>query len=109
MARSAEKLLALLEERLGARPELSDPLRGLLHRIGSGSLSAGEWDALLRGLAEAFRAGHQAGVEARDEVHVLASELGSELRKVDESLKVLGVYLERIRDRLRPPTPRVLQ
>jgi len=109
MARSAEKLLALLEERLGSRPELSDPLRDLLGRVAAGALDPSEWDALLRGVAEAYRAGHQAGVEARDEVHVLASEVGTELRKIDESLKVLGVYLERIRSRLRPPTSRLLQ
>jgi hypothetical protein len=109
MARSADKLLALLEERFGVRGELAGPLRGVLDQIGSESLAAGEWDALLRSVAEAYQAGHQAGVEARDEVHVLASELGTELRKIDESLKVLGVYLQRIRSRLRPPTPRLLQ
>ncbi len=109
MAGSADKLLALLEERLGARPELSDPLRGLLDGIATCSLDAADWDALLRGVAEAYRAGHQAGVQARDEVQVLTAELGSELRKIDESLKVLGVYLERIRARIRPPTPRLLQ
>jgi hypothetical protein len=109
MARPAEKLLALLEERIGVRPELSEAVRGLLDRVASGSPTPGEWDALLRGIADSYRAGHRAGVEARDEVHLLATELGSELRKIDESLKVLGVYLERIRSRLRPPTPRPLQ
>jgi hypothetical protein len=109
MARSADKLLALLEEQFGVRPEDSDPLRAMLDRIDPGSLEGGDYDAFLRGVAEAYRAGHQAGVLAREEVHVLASELGSELRKIDESLKVLGVYLERIRGRLRPPPPRLLQ
>lgn len=104
-----EKLLQILEGRFGVRPALSRPLEALLERAASEEWPAGAWDALLCGLAEAFRSGHDAGTEARDEVHVLAGELGVELRKIDESLKVLLVYLERIRAQLRPPAPRLLQ
>lgn len=109
MARPSEKLLQILEERFGVRPTLSRPLETLLERALAEEWPPGAWDALLCGVAEAFRAGHEAGTEARDEVHVLASELGVELRKIDESMKVLVVYLERIRSQLRPPAPRLLQ
>ncbi len=109
MARPTEQLLQILEERFGVRPDLSRPLEALLERATAEEWPPGAWDALMCGVAEAFRAGHEAGTEARDEVHVLAGELGVELRKMDESLKVLVVYLERIRTQLRPPAPRLLQ
>ncbi len=109
MARPSEKLLQLLEERVGVRPGLSRELEALLERASAEQWPPGAWDALLGGVAEAFRAGHEAGTEARDEVHVLASELSVELRKIDESMKVLLVYLERIRTQLRPPAQRLLQ
>ena len=39
--------------------------------------------------------------ESREEVHVLLHDAGAELRKLDESLKVLRVYLLRIQHTLK--------
>ncbi len=107
MSRS-EKLVRLLEERFGVAPEFSGPLLPVLERFVGQQLSAQEWNSVLSDVAAAYRACQQAGVEEREEVGVLTQDFLTELKKIDESLKVLSVYLRRIRTRFDRPTPRLL-
>lgn len=109
MALSAEKLVEVLEERYGVRSEFTDALRPLLARFASEERSPEEWDALLGGLAEAHRACHGAAEGGDQEVRVLIHEVGIEMRKIDESVKVLSAYLDRLRARVSPPAERLLQ
>lgn len=106
---SAEKLVQVLEERFGVRPEFAEAVRPLLEQFAEEARSPEEWEALLRGLSQAYLSTRQVAVEGREEVRVLLRELDDELRKLDESLKVLAVYIGRIRSRVEAPPARLLQ
>jgi hypothetical protein len=105
---SPRDLMRLLYERFGVRPEFSRPLLPVLERMAEGDPSPEEWESLLRGIGEAWRACERVQVDARDEVAVLMRDFLSELKKIDESLKVLGAYVDRIRMRLQHPSARLL-
>lgn len=109
MSLSAEQLARVLEERFGVGEEFSDAVRPLLERFAAEERSPEEWDALLQGLVEAHRVGQRVVSDGRDEVRLMIRELSSELQKIDESLKVLSVYLARIRQRVEPPPVRTVQ
>ena len=106
---SAEKLVQVLEERFGVGAAFAEAVRPLLERFAEEERSPGEWEALLRGLSEAHLACHGPAAEGREEVRVLIRELASELRKMEESLKILSVFIGRIRSRIELPRPQLLQ
>ncbi len=106
---SAEKLVQVLEERFGVGAAFAEAVRPLLEQFAEEQRSPAEWEALLRGLSEAHLACRAPLTEGREEVRVLIRELASELRKMEESLKILGVFIGRIRSRIEPPRPQLLQ
>jgi hypothetical protein len=107
----SKKWLWELEHRFGIDPEVSSHLAPVLERIADQPLSAEDGETLLRGMAQAMRSAQlREGSSPELEVRALLGEFLSELRKVDESVKVLSVYLERLQQRTAPPVrdPRIL-
>ncbi len=90
-----EKLMATLETRFGVPREFATPLLPVLARVASQQPTSAEWSVLLSGVARAYRASRSEGGEV-DAMYELLNRFAAELRKLDESLKVLSVYLERV-------------
>ncbi len=101
MSRSTRKMRELLQEQYGVDPGFTDPLVPLLERFAETAPSPQEWEDLVQGLVVAYRASQDTPAEPREEVQVLLQDAGAELRKLDESLKVLRVYLLRIQRTLK--------
>lgn len=95
-----KKLMDMLEERYGVPREFAVPLIPMLERVASQEPSLDEWTLVLGGVARAYRASQ--GESDVEEVSGLMGQFSSELRKLDESLKVLSVYLERVQQQLHP-------
>jgi hypothetical protein len=87
----------VLQEDYGVDPGFTDPLVPLLERFAEAAPSPQEWQDLVQGLVAAYRASQKSSPEPREEVNVLLHDAGAELRKLDESLKVLRVYLLRMK------------
>ena len=68
--------------------------------------SAAEREKILMGIAAAHRSCQGVQTDSVEEVRLLLSEFVTELKKLDETLKVLGVYLERVRQRIKRPALR---
>lgn len=114
----ANKLMEVLEDRFGVPREFAAPLLPMLERLAYQDPSSEEWLAVLKGIALAYRS--SVAAEAEDpqdgplppgpiraeagvaEVCGLMNQFSSELRKLDESLKVLTAYLERVHQQLHP-------
>jgi hypothetical protein len=101
MSRSTRKMREVLQEDYGVDPGFTDPLVPLLERFAEAAPSPQEWQDLVQGLVAAYRASQKSSPEPREEVNVLLHDAGAELRKLDESLKVLRVYLLRIQRTLK--------
>lgn len=101
-----DKLMEMLEERFGVPRDFAIPLMPMLERVALQEPSTEEWMLVLGGVARAYRASQGEGEGQGDgeigEVSGLMTQFSSELRKLDESLKVLSVYLERVRQQLHP-------
>jgi hypothetical protein len=106
MSTSAKKLVRLLEARFGIQPELAGHLAPILERFVEQDLTPDEWEEVLGSLAAAYQLCREPRLAANEEVRVLVNDFLTEFRKIDESLKVLSVYLERIRRRLDAPRMR---
>ncbi|MFQ5514254.1 MAG: hypothetical protein ACE5FG_07400 [Myxococcota bacterium] len=107
MSAAAKKLLGLLESRYGVEPGFSRHLAPFLERFAAEEPSPEECEAMLRAIAAAYRACDPTGkAEGIEEVRVLLSQFVTEMRKLDETLKVLSAYLDRVRQRLYRSDPR---
>ncbi len=102
----SKKLIRELETRFGVRPEFSGHLIPVLKRVAEQKPSAGEWEEVLKGVAQAYRTSSESAteVDALNEVSALTDQFSTELKKLDESLKVLTAYLERIQRRMAQPS-----
>lgn len=100
MARSVRYLPQAVEAAMAAPVDSANPVVPLLERVARRKLSAEERTLLLREIASIYREWREEELDASREVRTLVGDFLTELRKIDESLKVLGVYLERIRRRL---------
>lgn len=108
MSSATKKWRRLLEERFGVQSEFAEHLTPLLERIEALEPSSEEREELLHGVAAAYRSTRSLRRRRRagSDVRVLVEEFQGELRKMDESLKVMKVYLERLQQRMRlPNTP----
>ena len=87
--------------------EFAENLEPLLERIEALGPAPEERDQLLHGVAAAYRSTRvlRRRQRAESDVRVLVEEFQGEIRKMDESLKVMSVYLERLQQRMRLPTP----
>jgi hypothetical protein len=100
MPRSARSLLQPVESALAEPANSAKPVLPVLERVARRKLTPEEKAAVLHEIAAAYQEWRRDELEANREVHTLLGEFLTEVRKIDESLKVLGVYLERIRRRL---------
>ena len=108
MSPQARKCVQLLESRFGVAPDFSAHLVPILERCMNQGLSTDEWDGMLGGVAAAYRCSNEVEIGHVDEVRGLLSQFVTEMKKLDENLKVLGVYLERVHQRLQQPGARRL-
>jgi len=106
--RLRQKLEDLLADEFGVSREFAIHLMPLLEMLASTQPGAAEWERALRCLAAAYHSRTEE-LESFEESRVLVRQFISELKQMDESLKVIGVYLERLRDTLANPiAPRTL-
>ena len=95
-----EKLMKVLEDRFGVPRGFATPLIPMLERVASQEPSSEEWTLVLGGVARAYRASQ--GDSELDQVSGLMRQFSGELRKLEESMKVLSAYLDRVRQQLHP-------
>ena len=93
------KLEEVLAEKFGVSQEFTAHLAPLFECYGRQRPSAREWEALLGSVAAAYHSRSEE-FESIDETRILIRQFVSELKAMDESIKVLGVYLERVRQSL---------
>ena len=107
MDSQAKKWVQVLERRYGVRPEFAGHLLPILERLSDRQPSLEEWDQVLHGLAAAYRSSRDLrGPEpSESEMRVLLDQFGDEVRKMHESIKVLGVCLQRLHRRIGPASP----
>ena len=99
------KWLQVLEERYGVRREFAGHLMPLLERLSQQQPSVEEWDRLLHGVAAAYRTGAADAPEGGSgaEAGALVEQFCDEMRKMDESLKVLTACLQRLEREVKLP------
>jgi hypothetical protein len=103
-----QKLEDVLAEQFGVGREFTVHLIPLLEALAGSQPRAEDWERALACVAAAYRSRTEE-LDALDETRVLVRQFVSELKRMDESLKVLGVYLERLRETLTNPTqPRII-
>lgn len=103
----ARRWMQVLEERYGVGREFAGHLLPILERLAGQKPTVDEWDQMFHGVAAAYRTGrrHTQSHEAHHEAGVLVEEFSDELRKLEESLKVIGACLERLRQSVVAPPP----
>jgi hypothetical protein len=103
-----QKLEDVLAEQFGVGREFTAHLMPILEAVAGSQPRAEDWERALACVAAAYRSRTEE-LDALDETRVLVRQFVSELKRMDESLKVLGVYLERLRETLTNPTqPRII-
>ena len=100
MSQSTRKMRQLLEAQYGIDRGFTGHLAPLLERFAASEPTAEESENFIRALVAAYRASKRGPAEPRNEVKVLLGDVAAELRKVEESLKVLGVYLLKIHQKM---------
>lgn len=104
-------MLTTLVARFGVAEGFVQGLAPLLDRCDLSELSASARDEVLGALAAVYHGAEDAArktVDPGQEAVVLVDELRSELRKMDESLKVLGAFVAKLRKQIEPPAQRRL-
>lgn len=103
-----QKIEDVLAEKFGVSREFAVHLMPLLEVVAGGQPRAEDWERALRCVAAAYHSRTEE-IDSLDETRVLVRQFITELKRMDESLKVLGVYLERLRDTLaNPSAPRIV-
>jgi len=100
-----------LEERYGVGLHFSRRLAPLLDCLAEHSLGDSQRAALFAAIAASYRStlSDEPRTPQLDEVRMLVAQFITELRKMEESLKVLGTMLHRVREQMAPSTlPRIL-
>ena len=107
MAEVEKNWVRELQLRFGVREEFSRRLLPLLRTLASHSPSDKEWATALLAVADAYCATLPAAGAAPslDETLRLFSQFSAELRKMDESLKVLAACVARVRSQVRRSVP----
>jgi hypothetical protein len=105
MAELEKHWIRELELRFGVRAEFSQRLLPLLRSLAASGPSDTEWSAVLLAVADAYGTAAAGTESAADETLRMFSQFHLELRKMDESLKMLAACLSRVRTQLRRTVP----
>jgi hypothetical protein len=97
------KIVELLEGRYGVSPAFAEQFVPVFERVAQSRPSADDWEELMECLAAAYRSLPVVEDKTLNEAQVLVGQFVTELQKIDESLKVVGVYLARLRSQLGVP------
>ena len=91
-----------LERRFGVRAEFARCLLPLFEPLVRNCADASERESILHAVAAAYRstAREPSAADRSAELQLLCGQFLSELRKMDESLKVLSVVLQRVRQQM---------
>ncbi len=103
MSLFSKKLIQVLEDRFQVSREFSAHLLPIFERFAERRPTPAEWEDVLGRVAAAYHSSTSEGqIEAgcAGEAGALIGQFLDELKKMDESLKVLGVYLQRLRQHL---------
>ena len=106
MSPVTKKWLRVLESKFRVGSDFSAHLEPLLRHLDAQKLSDDQLKEILCGIAAAYRSCEPSSEnDSLGEVRVLLGQFVTEMKKLDETLKVLSVYLERVRQRIHRPTP----
>ena len=109
MSAFRKKLAAILQGKFGVGAEFLGHMLPIFDRIAEQRPSAEEWEEMLQAVSAAYHSTVAQEARTVDEVNAIAAQVSTELRKMDESLKVLGAYLDRVQKTMSsPPEPRLL-
>ena len=97
-----QKVEDVLAQKFGVGREFTAHLMPLLEALAKSRPGAEDWERVLVCVGAAYRSRTEE-LDSLDETRVLVRQFVTELKRMDESLKVLGVYLERLRDTLVDP------
>ena len=104
-----KKIVEVLEGRYGVSPVFAEQFVPVFEQVAQSRPSSDDWEQLMECVAAAYRALPQVEDKALHEAQVLVGQFVSEMKKIDESLKVVSVFLARLRKQLgAPETTRVL-
>ena len=98
-----KKIVEVLEGRYGVSPVFAEQFVPLFDQVAQRRPSSDDWEQLMECVAAAYRALPQVEDKALGEAQVLVGQFVTELKKIDESLKVVSVFLERLRQQLGAP------
>ena len=97
------KIVELLEGRYGVSPSFAEQFVPVFEQVAQNRPTSEDWEALMECLAAAYRTLPQVEDKTLAEAQILVGQFVTELKKIDESLKVVGVFLERLRTQLGAP------
>ena len=97
------KIVELLEGRYGVSAAFAEQFVPVFEQVAQNRPTSEDWESLMECLAAAYRTLPQVEDKTLAEAQVLVGQFVSELKKIDESLKVVGVFLERLRSQLGAP------
>lgn len=97
------KIVELLEGRYGVSPAFAEQFVPVFEQVAAKKPTSEDWESLMECLAAAYRTLPQVEDKTLAEAQVLVGQFVAELKKIDESLKVVGVFLERLRTQLGTP------
>ncbi len=110
MSPRTKKWLGILTQDYGVEAEFCDHLVPFLERFSAEEPGREECEQMLRAIAAAYRACESSAErQPFQEVRALLGQFVTEMKKLDESLKVLSAYLERVRQHIYSlPSGRIL-
>ena len=94
------KIVELLEGRYGVSPAFAEQFVPVFEQVAQSRPTSDDWDALMACVASAYRSLPTVEDKTLHEAQVLVGQFVGELQKIDESLKVIGVFLDRLRAQL---------
>jgi hypothetical protein len=98
-----KKIVEVLEGRYGVSPVFAEQFVPVFEQVAQSRPSSNDWEQLMECVAAAYRTMPQVEDKALHEAQVLVGQFVSELKKIDESLKVVSVFLDRLRQQLGAP------
>ena len=98
-----KKIVEVLEGRYGVSPAFAEQFVPLFNQVAERRPSSDDWEQLMECVAAAYRSMPQVEDKALHEAQVLVGQFVTEIKKIDESLKVVSVFLDRLRQQIGAP------